>query len=186
MDRHYKITLHSLAHRAPGASAPTSFADSNLPLPVIVDSGTTLSLLPESLVGKLAAQFPGATSDGNGGYRVDCAFQSRDGSVAFEFLSGNGTVVINVAYRDFIWNSGGDCFLGAWFTDDLGIWILGDTFLRGAYGESHILLPPPFSFFFFPRSFIFALSCMVLSPKPSSARSRFHDEFSIANRGRCK
>ncbi|KAI1111138.1 aspartic peptidase domain-containing protein [Nemania sp. NC0429] len=134
-DPHYKITLNSLAHRAPGAAAATPFADSanNLPLPVIVDSGTTLSLLPEALVGGLAAQFPGARPDGNGGYRVDCALQRKDGSVAFEFLSGNGTVVINVAYSDFIWNSGGDCFLGAWFTDDLGIWILGDTFLRGAY-----------------------------------------------------
>ncbi|KAJ8113662.1 hypothetical protein ONZ43_g5108 [Nemania bipapillata] len=132
-DAHYKVTLNSLAHRAPGASRPTRFTDSNLPLPVIVDSGTTLSLLPESVVSKLAAQFPGAVSDGNGGYRVDCSYQDKDGSVDFGFLSGTGTVTINVAYRDFIWNSGGDCFLGAWYTDDLDVWILGDAFLRGAY-----------------------------------------------------
>ncbi|KAI1820851.1 aspartic peptidase domain-containing protein [Xylaria intraflava] len=132
-DPHYKVTLNSLAHRAPGAGASTSFTDSNLPLPVIVDSGTTLSLLPESIVNKLAAQFPGATPDGNGGYQVDCAYQGRDGSVDFEFLAGTETVTINVAYRDFIWNSGGSCFLGASYSKSIGVWILGDTFLRGAY-----------------------------------------------------
>ncbi|KAI3317273.1 acid protease [Xylariaceae sp. AK1471] len=128
-DPHYKITLNGIAHRGPGSTVATPFADANLPLAAIVDSGTTLSLLPESVVSKLAAQFPGAESDGDGGYRVDCAFQDRDGSVDFLF----GGVTISVAYRDFIWNSGGDCFLGAWSSNDLGVWILGDTFLRGAY-----------------------------------------------------
>ncbi|KAI8626202.1 acid protease [Xylariaceae sp. FL1651] len=132
-DPHYKITLNTLSHRAPGSSVSAPFLDSNLPLAVVVDSGTTLSLLPESVVNQLAAQFPGAESDGNGGYRVDCAFQNQDGSVDFNFLAGSGSVTINVAYHDFIWNSGGDCFLGAFFSDDLGVWILGDTFLRGAY-----------------------------------------------------
>ncbi|KAI1131448.1 aspartic peptidase domain-containing protein [Nemania abortiva] len=127
------VKLNSIAHRAPGARVSTRFTDSNLPLSVIVDSGTTLSLLPESIVSKLAEQFPGAQPDGNGGYRVDCAYQDKDGSVDFEFLSGKETVVINVPYRDFVWNSGGDCFLGAWFSDDLDVWILGDAFLRGAY-----------------------------------------------------
>ncbi|KAI0404741.1 acid protease [Xylaria palmicola] len=133
-DPHYRISLNSLAHRAPGAAASTALTDSNLPLSVIVDSGTTLSLLPEPVVGKLAAQFPGAEPDGQGGYRVDCAYQARDGSVEFGFLGGDGgPVTISVAYADFVWNSGGDCFLGAWSGDDLGVWILGDSFIRGAY-----------------------------------------------------
>ncbi|KAI0530342.1 aspartic peptidase domain-containing protein [Xylaria digitata] len=132
-DPHYRVTLNSLAHRAPGATVALPFIDANLPVSVIVDSGTTLSLLPESVVSKLAAQFPGAQPDGAGGYRVDCAYQGRDGSVDFSFLAGTGTVTVNVAYNDFIWNSGGDCFLGAWSSNDLGVWILGDTFLRGAY-----------------------------------------------------
>jgi hypothetical protein len=130
-NRHYKTKLNGVAHRAPGISVPTPFSDASLPLDVIIDSGTTLSLLPQSVVSKLAAQFPGAEPDGDGGYRVDCAFQDRDGSVDFSFVG----VTINIAYRDFIWNSGGDCFLGAWYSGDLGVWILGDTFLRGAYGE---------------------------------------------------
>ncbi|KAI0439149.1 acid protease [Xylaria telfairii] len=132
-DPHYKITLNSLGHRAPGANASTPFVDSSLPLPLIVDSGTTLSMLPEPLVSKLAAQFPGAKSDGTGGYRVDCAYQNQTGTVDFEFLTTDGTVTINVAYSDFIWKTGGDCFLGAWFSDKIGTFILGDSFLRGAY-----------------------------------------------------
>ncbi|KAI0554785.1 acid protease [Xylaria curta] len=132
-DPHYKIILNGLANRAPGADSSTPLTDSSLPLPLIVDSGTTLSLLPESLVSKLAAQFPGATSDGAGGYRVDCAYQNQTGTVDFEILAETGTVTINVSYRDFIWNNGGDCLLGAWHSDDVGTFILGDSFLRGAY-----------------------------------------------------
>ncbi|KAI2631214.1 aspartic peptidase domain-containing protein [Xylaria nigripes] len=132
-DPHYKVTLNSLAHRAPGDWASKSFTDTNFPLPVIVDSGTTLSLLPESIVTKIAAQFPGAKPDGNGGYQVDCAYQGKDGSVDFMFSAATGTVTVSVAYRDFIWNSSGQCFLGAAHNKDLGVWILGDTFLRGAY-----------------------------------------------------
>ncbi|KAI1433806.1 aspartic peptidase domain-containing protein [Xylaria sp. CBS 124048] len=133
-DPHYKVTLNMLALRTPGSETAEPLSDSSLPLPVIIDSGTTLSLLPEPLVTKLAAQFPGAEYDGKGGYSVDCAYQGQDGSVDFEFLGEDGTVTINVAYSDFIWNSGGgECFLGAWYTEDVGVWILGDTFLRGAY-----------------------------------------------------
>ncbi|KAI8951248.1 aspartic peptidase domain-containing protein [Xylaria longipes] len=132
-DPHYKITLNSLAHRGPGTNSSTPLVDSSLPLPLIVDSGTTLSLLPESIVSNLAAQFPGARSDGAGGYRVDCAYQNQTGTVDFEFLTATGTVTINVAYNDFIWNSGSDCYLGAWFSGDIGTFILGDSFLRGAY-----------------------------------------------------
>ncbi|KAI0005768.1 acid protease [Xylariaceae sp. FL0662B] len=143
-DPHYVITLNTLSHRAPGASSPgtasTPILDASLPLRVVVDSGTTLSLLPEPVVRQLAAQFPGAAPDGNGGYTVPCALQDDDGAVDFGFLTSssgnngnNATVTISVRYRDFVWNSGGECFLGAWYTDDIGVWILGDTFLRGAY-----------------------------------------------------
>ncbi|KAI1633054.1 aspartic peptidase domain-containing protein [Biscogniauxia mediterranea] len=145
-DPHYKITLNSLFHRPDASSPPTPLLDSNLPLPVVLDSGTTLSLLPESVVSALAARFPGATPDGDGGYTVPCSLQETgEGSVDFDFLSpgggrGNSTgsrVTISVSYRDFIWKSGdgadAKCFLGAVHAEDIGVWILGDTFLRGAY-----------------------------------------------------
>ncbi|KAI1412794.1 acid protease [Hypoxylon sp. FL1857] len=145
-DPHYVVTLNSLTLQTPasvsGSTANSAVAqsskainDSSLPLQVVVDSGTTLSLLPESMVSALAANFPGAKSDGNGGYTVPCDLRnSTDGYLDFEFAGeGSSKVTITVSYSDFIWYGGDDCFLGAWYSGDIGVWILGDTFLRGAY-----------------------------------------------------
>ncbi|KAI0880512.1 acid protease [Annulohypoxylon maeteangense] len=140
-DPHYVVTLNSLSMQTPNAgdnaisrrSEPIN--DTSLPLQVVVDSGTTLSLLPESMVTALAAGFPGATSDGSGGYKVPCDLRnSTDSSLDFEFAGeGNEKVTITVSYADFIWYGGDECFLGAQYNKDIGVWILGDTFLRGAY-----------------------------------------------------
>ncbi|KAI0121921.1 acid protease [Daldinia grandis] len=141
-DAHYVATLSSISLQVPGSGSVSTISqsikatnDSNLPLQVIVDSGTTLSLLPESMVTALAAGFPGAEPDGNGGYKVPCELRNAaDGRVDFELRGvGNDKVKISVSYSDFIWYGGNECFLGAWYTSDVGVWILGDTFLRGAY-----------------------------------------------------
>ncbi|KAI0129168.1 aspartic peptidase domain-containing protein, partial [Xylariales sp. AK1849] len=128
-DAHYTVILTSLAHKPP--TAQTSTTITNTPISLIVDSGTTLSLLPENVVDALAGQFPGALSDGQGGYKVPCAYQSQPGTVDFSF----GNVRISVPYSEFIWNSGTteNCFLGAWNNPAVDVYILGDTFLRGAY-----------------------------------------------------
>ena len=135
---HYKVSLSRISHRAPGSNAAKPVPGASFPVPIIVDSGTTLSLLPKGVVASLAAQFSGAKSDNKGGYTVPCEHQARDGSVVFAFGPG---VSISVAYRDFIWRSGSNCFLGAWYTPDVGVYILGDTFLRGAYGELSWIIP---------------------------------------------
>ncbi|RYP76964.1 hypothetical protein DL770_007138 [Monosporascus sp. CRB-9-2] len=136
-DPHYRVQLTGLSHAGPGAAAARPLAGVSLPVSVIVDSGTTLSHLPESVVAALAAGFPGAVPDGQGGYEVPCDYMRRNGSVAFEFGAGGGGtgggVRIDVRYADFVWNNGAACYLGAWYSPDVGIWILGDTFLRGAY-----------------------------------------------------
>ncbi|RYP48270.1 hypothetical protein DL768_005823 [Monosporascus sp. mg162] len=133
-DPHYRVQLTGLSHVAPGAAAARPLAGVSLPVSVIVDSGTTLSHLPQSVVAALAAGFPGAVPDGQGGYEVPCDYVRRNGSVAFELGGGTGGGVrIDVRYADFVWNNGGACYLGAWYSPDVGIWILGDTFLRGAY-----------------------------------------------------
>ncbi|RYP05405.1 hypothetical protein DL764_003830 [Monosporascus ibericus] len=88
----------------------------------------------DPVVAALAAGFPGAVPDGQGGYEVSCDYMRRDGSVAFELGDGaGGGVRIDVPYADFVWNNGAACYLGAWYSPDVGIWVLGDTFLRGAY-----------------------------------------------------
>lgn len=136
--------LAGLSHRAPGSA--TERLAAAVPVSVVVDSGTTLSLLPEPAVAALAQQFTGAKADGRGGYTVPCDHQARDGSVDFLFGPGGASARISVSYRDFIWRSGSRCFLGAWYTPDVGVYILGDSFLRGAYGKlrvwSHHLTTP--------------------------------------------
>ena len=105
------------------------------PIPLIIDSGTTLSLLPREVVESIAATFPDATPDGSGGYTVDCAWQFTNGSIDFNL----GDITINVPYSDFIWNTGGPCYLGAW-SSNLSVvvgYILGDTFIRAVYSKFH-------------------------------------------------
>lgn len=146
--RHYVVTLTSLTLQAPNSNPSSDFHISNtttntnnnndLPVPVIVDSGTTLSLLPEPVVAALAAGFPGAAPDGSGGYTVPCALRDEpDARVLFGFRGDSAQdIMIAVRYSDFIWQADTDqCVLGASYAPGIGVWILGDTFLRGAYGE---------------------------------------------------
>lgn len=70
---------------------------------------------------------------------MPCDLRNGTGTVDFAFAGdGGSTVTITVGYSDFIWYGGDSCFLGVWYTEDIGVWILGDTFLRGAYGRSFI------------------------------------------------
>ncbi|KAK6849795.1 hypothetical protein PG995_013628 [Apiospora arundinis] len=140
---HYTIRLNQLTHRPPGATDDSPVVNLPSPIRLIVDSGTTLSLLPRNMVDALAAQFPGATTDGRGGYRVPCSYQQQSGAVVFalsstsyggESLPPGARISVNVPYSEFIWNAGGNvCYLGAWSDDSVGVYILGDTFLRSAY-----------------------------------------------------
>ncbi|KAL7619897.1 hypothetical protein AAE478_010444 [Parahypoxylon ruwenzoriense] len=148
-NKEYGIKLNSISVRAPESNGGTSshqrrqeaqpIKDANLPLTAVVDSGTTFSIFPESVVNALARGFPGAKSDGNGGYTVPCSLRDADGSVEFEFLtdgssgSNGGKLTIAVSYRDFIWDRGDYCFMGAQHDANFQSWILGDTFMRAAY-----------------------------------------------------
>ncbi|KAK8065394.1 acid protease [Apiospora hydei] len=139
-DAHYTVLLTGLTHRPPTAQTNSPVLDNLAPFPIIVDSGSTLSLLPQALVEALAAQFPGATSDGRGGYRVACSYQQQPGTVSFSFAasfsapSPGADVTINLPYSEFVCNAGNDkCYLGAWYDNRVRVHILGDTFLRGAY-----------------------------------------------------
>ncbi|KAK8100235.1 hypothetical protein PG999_010609 [Apiospora kogelbergensis] len=142
---HYTVYLNNLDIRVPTATEKVPVVIFPRPgrFSLIVDSGTTLSLLPKYIVDALAAQFPGAVSDGHGGYTVPCAYQQQNGTVAFSLsatsaggrsVPASPIITVNVPYSEFIWNAGGDfCYLGAWADDSIGVYILGDTFLRGAY-----------------------------------------------------
>ncbi|PNP53373.1 hypothetical protein THARTR1_06067 [Trichoderma harzianum] len=98
--------------------------------PVLLDSGYTVSTLPGPLFEKILLAFPSARLESTSGdYIVDCDIIDTPGRVNFKF----GDVVVDVEYKDFIWQQPdlGICKLGVSQDDDFPV--LGDTFLRAAY-----------------------------------------------------
>jgi hypothetical protein len=117
----------------PGASS-VIYTDRNLfTMPVLIDTGSTLSYFREDLVAQIGKEFS-ATIE-NGLYTVDCRYRTLGGSVDFGF--NRGKMVINVPYKDFVYEQyPGHCLLGVQ-PADVGStnYVLGDTFIRGAYRE---------------------------------------------------
>ncbi|KAM7218365.1 putative aspartic-type endopeptidase [Rhypophila decipiens] len=102
-------------------------------IPVFLDSGSTMTLLPPNLTADIARDFGSPVPDDNGFFRVDCAFTEMEGTVDFSF---DGGLVVKVPYKEMIreveGNSGNKaCFLG--ITPSSSFTLLGDTFLRSAY-----------------------------------------------------
>lgn len=110
---------------------------------MIIDSGSTLSYGPLSLVYAIAARFNSTRVDGAGNVWVDCAHRDQLGSIEFGFNDGNLTV--SVKYTDFIWMQyPGGCLLGMQPADaGSSDYVLGATFLRGAYCKFSVLLSAP-------------------------------------------
>ncbi|KAK0625072.1 aspartic peptidase domain-containing protein [Bombardia bombarda] len=99
-------------------------------MPTLIDTGSTLSYIREDLVAQIGQQFQ-AVVDNAGNYLVDCAYRNRSGTVDFGF--NRGRMVINVRYKDFIYQQyPGHCMLGVQ-PADVGStnYVLGDTFIRG-------------------------------------------------------
>lgn len=101
-------------------------------MPTLIDTGSTLSYFREDLVAQIGQQF-NATIDPAGNYIVDCAFRNQSGTVDFGF--NRGQMVINVRYKDFVYQQApGKCMLGVQPADSGSTnYVLGDTFIRGAY-----------------------------------------------------
>lgn len=124
------MNLNSVGNTEPGASSKL-YTPAGYSLAVILDSGTSLSYVPQALFNLILADFPGAVAQSDGSYTVPCSFASESGTMNFGF----GSVIINVPYSQFILQpSAGTCYLGVLPTSNT-IPILGDTFLRGAYGK---------------------------------------------------
>jgi len=130
----YWVYLNSLGNTEPGASSSKPYTSAGYSLAVILDSGTTLNYIPQNLFNVILADFPGAVLEDNGAYSVSCSYATQSGTIDFGF----GNVIINVPYSQFIWQPApGSCYLGVIpLTSSISIPILGDSFLRGAYGES--------------------------------------------------
>jgi Eukaryotic aspartyl protease len=107
------------------------------PLTVFLDTGTQISYLPLHIIQPLI-DLTAATKVTSSLYKVDCESEGLDltfsGSVDFGF----GNVTINVPMQHLVFYSGGDdCYLTIGETNDPLVipYVLGETFLRSAFGE---------------------------------------------------
>lgn len=99
-------------------------------MPVFLDSGSTMTLLPQDLTTAIADDFGAQAPDANGFYRIDCALTAMDGTLDFAFDG----VTVQVPYKELTREVPSDppaCFLGIMASDKFTL--LGDTFLRSAY-----------------------------------------------------
>lgn len=99
---------------------------------VVLDTGSSLSILPSSVVTAMADDFSATYDNSSGLYLVDCSVMSADAMIDFQFPG----VKIHVPMADFVFDAGGNtCVLGTQALDpDSGVQaLLGDTFLRSAY-----------------------------------------------------
>ncbi|KAL2166995.1 hypothetical protein VTG60DRAFT_1889 [Thermothelomyces hinnuleus] len=128
----YWVNVTSVGMTKPGEGAVIYTPRDTFSMPVLLDTGSTLSYIREDLVVLIGRQF-GATVDEAGNYLVDCSWRDRDGTVDFGF--SRGRMVINVSYKDFIYQQyPGHCMLGVQPADPGSTsYVLGDTFIRGAY-----------------------------------------------------
>ncbi|KAF5130390.1 Candidapepsin-8 [Metarhizium anisopliae] len=101
-------------------------------MPVFMDTGATLTLLPPRLANDIARQVGARALGDSGLYTVDCGLASKNGSLDFNFDG----VTIRVPYSEMVREVAGlppSCYLGIMPSTSFAL--LGDTFLRSAYGE---------------------------------------------------
>ncbi|KAH8899082.1 acid protease [Thozetella sp. PMI_491] len=124
----YWVNMNSISLSPPSGKNKT-YTGSNVP--VFLDSGSTMTLLPSSLSSAIAADFGNARADANGFYQVDCSLTSVQGTLDFAF---DGTT-IHVPYKELVRvvgsGSSATCFLG--ISPSSSFTLLGDTFMRSAY-----------------------------------------------------
>jgi len=103
-------------------------------MPCLIDTGSTLSYIRPDLVAVIGDKF-NATVDNAGNYIVNCSLRDKPGTVDFGF--NRGRMVINIRYKDFIFQQyPGHCMLGVQPADAGSTnYVLGDTFIRAAYRE---------------------------------------------------
>ncbi|ODA77045.1 hypothetical protein RJ55_07563 [Drechmeria coniospora] len=123
----YWVKLDSISHRGQDGKTTTL---TNKSMPVFLDTGATLTLLPPDVANSVAAALNATSKVLKDSYTVDCSLTRRNGTVDFAFKG----VTIKVPYKDLIRQTRGQspiCYLG--ITQSSNFALLGDTFLRSAF-----------------------------------------------------
>lgn len=140
--RDFTVVLSSVS--VLDCSGAVQFSQTNLALPVILDSGTTDAYLPDSVVNPILSGF-GVINDRNYGSIVPCNLANSPATLSFGF-GGNGGQTISVGLGQFITpifneegvqpkfkdGAGTICSWGL-MSSGTGPILLGDAFLRSAY-----------------------------------------------------
>ncbi|KAJ2906551.1 acid protease [Zalerion maritima] len=123
----YWVNLTGVAFTNDGDS---SAYDMNT-VPVVLDSGSTLSYLPEAIVADMATDLDGEWDRTNELYIVPCDTAEKTDTMDFSF--GND-ITIRVPMYEFIWEAASDiCVLGAIGISTLDVALLGDSVMRAGY-----------------------------------------------------
>ena len=126
------------------AAGKTAFLQQNLALPVILDSGTTATYLPDSVVNPIISGV-GAINDPDLGLILPCSYSNSPANLTFAF-GGTGGPSISVSLSEFVTpiflddgsapqfkdGFGDVCGFGL-MSSETGPILFGDTFLRSAY-----------------------------------------------------
>jgi hypothetical protein len=121
------IDMQSISITPPGGRARVYDGST---MPVFLDSGSTMTLLPPNLTNTIASDFGVQNVDPDGFIRIDCAFATMNGTLDFAFDG----LTVKVPYKELIREVPSNppaCFLG--ITPSERFALLGDTFMRSAY-----------------------------------------------------
>lgn len=133
------VTLNSIQHTADTGKTTDITTKS---MPVFLDTGATLTLLPPDLADQMAQAVGAAKIDQNGFYTVDCGLANKNGTLDFNF----NNVTIRVPYKEIVREITAlptSCYLGIMPSTSFSL--LGDTFLRSAYGTYNCSFNPFYS-----------------------------------------
>lgn len=133
----YWVQLEGISLSPPNSSAGEAYNGSQTA--VFLDSGATLTLLPPALASSIAADFGSPGEDEGGFFPVDCGLVGLEGTLDFIFEG----VTVKVPYREMIRDLRNPerCYLGIVPSEEFAL--LGDTFLRSAYGMPVLHFPIP-------------------------------------------
>jgi hypothetical protein len=138
----FTVAFTSLS--ATSSSGTDQFTSSNYASPAILDSGTTITLLPDDIARTVFEELGAEESEQLGAVVVPCALAQNTGTLKYQFGGAEGPI-IEVAMSQLVlplvladgevptYNNGeAACQLGIEAAGDLPV-LFGDTFLRSAY-----------------------------------------------------
>ncbi|KKY15244.1 putative aspartic-type endopeptidase [Phaeomoniella chlamydospora] len=136
----FYITLTNISYKTSSDDSSTS-VDTDLPAAVLLDSGSSLSYLPDSLVSEIYDAVGAEYSSQSGEAFAPCSLASSGGSINFTFTDPSIEVSFDELLFDvtdsrgnaLTFNDGTEACVFGISPSGSSLGVLGDTFLRSAY-----------------------------------------------------